>query len=70
MLDYRWKYVDPRQYMRFVPTTQLKEKARSVAPPLDVEAIATTCANCGKKLKSLKCKLVCDCGYYLSCADF
>ena len=28
------------------------------------------CPNCGKTLQERKCKLLCACGYYLSCADY
>lgn len=34
------------------------------------ETIVTTCANCGKQLNQLQCKLVCECGYFASCSDY
>jgi hypothetical protein len=29
-----------------------------------------TCANCGAEMDERKCKLVCRCGYFLSCSDY
>jgi hypothetical protein len=28
------------------------------------------CPQCGRALQSHKCKLVCECGYFMSCSDF
>ena len=28
-----------------------------------------TCANCGARMDERKCKLICRCGYVLSCSD-
>jgi len=41
------------------------------APPLeDPEAVVLTCANCGAAMDERKCKLICRCGYFLSCSDY
>ena len=29
-----------------------------------------TCANCGAAMDERKCKLICRCGYFLSCSDY
>jgi hypothetical protein len=29
-----------------------------------------TCANCGAAMLERKCKLICRCGYFLSCSDY
>ncbi len=29
-----------------------------------------TCANCGARMDERKCKLICRCGYFLSCSDY
>lgn len=29
-----------------------------------------TCANCGATMIERKCKLICTCGYFLSCSDY
>jgi hypothetical protein len=36
----------------------------------DPALIMTTCANCGAELVDRGCKLVCRCGYFLSCSDY
>ena len=36
----------------------------------DPAALILTCANCGAAMDERKCKLVCRCGYFLSCSDY
>lgn len=36
----------------------------------DPGAVILTCANCGAQMDERKCKLVCGCGYFLSCSDY
>ena len=36
----------------------------------DPGLIILTCANCGAAMDERKCKLVCRCGYFLSCSDY
>lgn len=36
----------------------------------DPEAVILTCANCGATMDERKCKLICRCGYFLSCSDY
>jgi hypothetical protein len=36
----------------------------------DPAAVVLTCANCGAALDERKCKLICRCGYFLSCSDY
>jgi hypothetical protein len=36
----------------------------------DPAAVILTCANCGAMMDERKCKLVCTCGYFLSCSDY
>ncbi len=38
--------------------------------PADPAALILTCANCGARMDERKCKLVCRCGYFLSCSDY
>jgi hypothetical protein len=49
-----------------VPLVLLDEPAD--AP--DLAAVILTCANCGAPMDERKCKLVCTCGYFLSCSDY
>jgi hypothetical protein len=38
--------------------------------PVDPAAVMLTCANCGAPMDERKCKLICRCGYFLSCSDY
>jgi hypothetical protein len=38
--------------------------------PGDPGSVMTTCANCGATMIERKCKLICRCGYFLSCSDY
>jgi hypothetical protein len=40
------------------------------APDADPGAVILTCANCGAAMDERKCKLICRCGYFLSCSDY
>lgn len=37
---------------------------------VDPAAVLLTCANCGARMDERKCKLICCCGYFLSCSDY
>jgi hypothetical protein len=37
---------------------------------LDPGTVILTCANCGAQMDERKCKLICRCGYFLSCSDY
>ena len=36
----------------------------------DPAVLVLTCANCGAAMDERKCKLICSCGYFLSCSDY
>lgn len=36
----------------------------------DPALLILTCANCGAAMDERKCKLICRCGYFLSCSDY
>jgi hypothetical protein len=36
----------------------------------DPASLILTCANCGAAMDERKCKLICSCGYFLSCSDY
>ena len=52
--------------------------ARREFPPIDFldtddvdpGTVVLTCANCGAQMDERKCKLICRCGYFLSCSDY
>lgn len=47
--------------------------ATSAASPVadeDPGVLVLTCANCGAAMDERKCKLICRCGYFLSCSDY
>jgi hypothetical protein len=43
---------------------------RAEADDIDPAAVMLTCANCGARMDERKCKLICRCGYFLSCSDY
>ena len=40
------------------------------AESIDPAAVILTCANCGAAMDERKCKLICRCGYFVSCSDY
>jgi hypothetical protein len=42
----------------------------AAAPEADPGLLMLTCANCGATMDERKCKLICRCGYFLSCSDY
>lgn len=54
-----------------VPLIQLLDDEPSAASgDIDPGLILLTCANCGAAMDERKCKLICRCGYFLSCSDY
>ena len=49
------------------PPTPADARAGGQADPA---ILVLTCANCGAPMDERKCKLVCTCGYFLSCSDY
>ena len=45
-------------------------RAGPSADDADPAAVVLTCANCGAPMDERKCKLICRCGYFLSCSDY
>ena len=52
-----------------LPTLLLVNDEES-AEAVDPAAVILTCANCGAAMDERKCKLICRCGYFLSCSDY
>jgi hypothetical protein len=46
------------------------ESENTAAEDIDPAAVLLTCANCGAQMDERKCKLICRCGYFLSCSDY
>ena len=46
------------------------DAATPVSDEIDPAAVLLTCANCGARMDERKCKLICRCGYFLSCSDY
>ena len=42
----------------------------AMPPDEDPGVVVLTCANCGAAMDERKCKLICRCGYFLSCSDY
>jgi hypothetical protein len=49
------------------PSPSASASVMGTADPAD---LMLTCANCGARMDERKCKLVCRCGYFLSCSDY
>jgi hypothetical protein len=47
-----------------------EEPAPIAAVDEDPGLVVLTCANCGAAMDERKCKLICRCGYFLSCSDY
>ena len=58
---------DPPVRREPVPIRYLAE---DVEPGADPGTVILTCANCGATMDERKCKLICRCGYFLSCSDY
>jgi exosome complex RNA-binding protein Csl4 len=53
------------------PILLLDDEPETVATTdIDPGVVVLTCANCGAAMDERKCKLICRCGYFLSCSDY
>ena len=57
-----------RDTSRLEPIVMLEDDGWVSA--VDPATVILTCANCGAAMNERKCKLVCRCGYFLSCSDY
>jgi hypothetical protein len=53
-----------------LPLTIVGDDRADPATEGDPGTIILTCANCGARLIERRCKLICHCGYFLSCSDY
>ncbi len=59
--------IDPASPIRLVPESASRQPELA---PDDPGELMLTCANCGARMDERKCKLICRCGYFLSCSDY
>ena len=61
----------PADPLPSVPPIRFLEDADTTPEgSVDPGALILTCANCGAGMDERKCKLICRCGYFLSCSDY
>ena len=65
----------PGSPIRLVPDDVLAAAAAAAGVSAGVEPddpgdLMLVCANCGARMDERKCKLICSCGYFLSCSDY
>jgi hypothetical protein len=53
-----------------VPPIRFLEDPEEPSGAVDPGLVIMTCANCGAAMDERKCKLICRCGYFLSCSDY
>ncbi|MFM2098364.1 MAG: hypothetical protein RIT06_992 [Chloroflexota bacterium] len=53
-----------------LPTPEAARSESAVITDVDPGLVMTSCANCGAQMLERKCKLICSCGYFLSCSDY
>ncbi|HEY7701160.1 MAG TPA: hypothetical protein VIB02_02530 [Candidatus Limnocylindrales bacterium] len=57
--------------MDLPPLVMIDDEDEPVAGgAVDPGTVILTCANCGAPMDERKCKLMCRCGYFLSCSDY
>ena len=62
---------DPVSFAEAVPPIVLLDDDDAPgAVDTDPAGVMLTCANCGARMDERKCKLICRCGYFLSCSDY
>ena len=60
----------PGSPIRLIQDPAVPARAGGDVEPDDPGLLMLTCANCGARMDERKCKLVCRCGYFLSCSDY
>ena len=59
-----------RTLVHVPPSSSSTMRVRSSATRSTRPRVILTCANCGAPMDERKCKLICRCGYFLSCSDY
>ncbi len=62
---------EPEPFLAPAPI-RILDGDETAAPDIepDPATLIMTCANCGAAMDERKCKLICRCGYFLSCSDY
>jgi len=61
------KEKDTPKPTRRLPSAEEPGAAQNLSPIVDGKEY---CPRCGRVLESHRCKLICRCGYFMSCAEF
>lgn len=59
--------------IQLLPDPDLEPGGRAIGSDMiadDPGTVILVCANCGARMEERKCKLICRCGYFLSCSDY
>jgi hypothetical protein len=64
--------VEPIVFLDEAPEADTRLGAADAAANVEEDpgVVVLTCANCGAAMDERKCKLICRCGYFLSCSDY
>ena len=64
--------VAPRSPIRLLDAADPSASSvmRAGIEPHDPGDLMLVCATCGARMDERKCKLICRCGYFLSCSDY
>ncbi len=60
----------PLPRIEILPEEETVATAPGGHAPDDPGDLMLVCAQCGARMEERKCKLICRCGYYLSCSDY
>ncbi len=60
----------PLPRIEMLPEVETTPAAADGHAPDDPGDLMLVCAQCGARMEERKCKLICRCGYYLSCSDY
>ena len=61
--------IAPTSPIRLLPDDAAPSPGGGIEPD-DPGDLMLVCANCGDRMDERKCKLICRCGYFLSCSDY
>jgi hypothetical protein len=59
-----------REDARTTVAIHILDDPAAISTEPDPGVVILTCANCGAAMDERKCKLICRCGYFLSCSDY